>query len=414
MTMDTLLQQLFRRSPYPPKELPSALRQLAILLLLFPFLDSNGQGNPIPLTNPSFEGEAREGSMNGELPRGWFDCGFPGETVPDVHPKPGSAFQVTKIPAAGNTYIGMVVRENDTWERISQRLSVPLEGGTCYRFSIALARSENYISASRANRQQLKNYNVPAKLRIWGGNDYCDRSELLDESPMVENFEWERYQFRFQPRRNHTFLVFEVFYKTPSPFPYNGNILLDDASDVLPVPCDDRSTASVPSRKPANNPATGTSPRPDKPDALRKPAAADKKDTPPPAGKRWLQDLDRSKIRRGQTIRMEQVYFKADSPTIIDSSFVVLDELYRFLAENRDVIIEIGGHTNGLPEHEYCDKLSTARAKAVVEYLQRKGIPGQQLTYKGYGKRRPVAPNNSEQGRLQNQRVEIRILSFGS
>ncbi|MEY3052492.1 MAG: hypothetical protein RLY31_2277 [Bacteroidota bacterium] len=389
---------------------------MAIVCLLLPGLDSAGQEAVIALTNPSFEGEAKEGSMNGELPKGWFDCGFPGETVPDIHPKPGSAFQVTKDPASGNTYIGMVVRENDTWERISQRLSTPLEAGKCYRFSMALARSEHYISASRANRQQLKNYNVPAKLRIWGGNDYCERSELLDESPVVEHYDWERYSFRFQPRRNHAFLVLEVFYKTPSPFPYNGNILLDDASDILVGACDNRLMAeNAPSRQTATDtPAAASYPRPDKSGSNTAPASPGKQNPPSPTKKRLLQDLDRSKIRRGQTIRMEQVYFKADSPVIIDSSFAVLDELYRFLAENSDVIIEIGGHTNGLPEHEYCDKLSTARARAVVEYLQRKGIPGQQLTYKGYGKRRPVAPNNTEQGRLQNQRVEIRIMSFSS
>jgi outer membrane protein OmpA-like peptidoglycan-associated protein len=139
----------------------------------------------------------------------------------------------------------------------------------------------------------------------------------------------------------------------------------------------------------------------------------EKKDTPVVASKKKiLKELDRSKLRKGQIIKVEQIYFIADSPDIVITSYEVLDELYEFLAENKDVKIEIGGHTNGLPEHEYCDKLSTSRAKAVVDYLNRKGIPQSQLDYKGYGKRRPIAPNNTEKGREKNQRVEVKILSF--
>ncbi len=372
-----------------------------LLLLPFIFISQNllSQGDPIVLINPSFEGIAGEGSLNGVLPRGWFDCGFPGETVPDVHPKEGSAFQVTKEPFDGNTYIGMVVRENDTWERISQRLSTPMEGGKCYEFSISLCRSELYVSLSRLDGE-MKNYTKPAKLRIWGGSSYCERNELLAESSLVANTRWLKYDFRFEPSQTHNFIVFEVFYKTPSPFPYNGNILLDDASNIIPVPCKEI-------------PVLVDKPEPKEKEVKKAEPIPEKKDTPAVVTKRKiLTELDRSKLRRGQIIKIEQIYFLADSPTIIDSSYEVLDELQQFLAENKDVKIEIGGHTNGLPEHEYCDKLSTSRAKAVVDYLNRKGIPSSQLNYKGYGKRRPIAPNNTEKGRVKNQRVEVKILSF--
>jgi outer membrane protein OmpA-like peptidoglycan-associated protein len=89
-----------------------------------------------------------------------------------------------------------------------------------------------------------------------------------------------------------------------------------------------------------------------------------------------------------------------------------LNEIYTFLASNPDVVVEIGGHTNGIPPDDYCDRLSTARAKAVAEHLVSKGIPKDRLQYKGYGKRQPVATNKSDYGRKQNQRVEIKILSF--
>ena len=105
-------------------------RSILFLLIGFLNLPLFGQDEPIALTNPSFEGTAAEGSVNGNLPNGWYDCGFPGETVPDIHPKEGpGAFQVTREAFHGRTYIGMVVRENETWEMISQRLSGALQAG---------------------------------------------------------------------------------------------------------------------------------------------------------------------------------------------------------------------------------------------------------------------------------------------
>jgi outer membrane protein OmpA-like peptidoglycan-associated protein len=122
-----------------------------------------------------------------------------------------------------------------------------------------------------------------------------------------------------------------------------------------------------------------------------------------------LKSLDIATITLGQTIRVEKLYFDADSSTIKATSNAVLNEIYDFLSNNKNVIIEIGGHTNSLPEDEYCDKLSTSRAKNVAEYLYNKGIPESQLSYKGYGKRQPIASNATVEGRKRNQRVELKI-----
>ncbi|MFN7119845.1 MAG: OmpA family protein, partial [Saprospiraceae bacterium] len=118
-------------------------------------------------------------------------------------------------------------------------------------------------------------------------------------------------------------------------------------------------------------------------------------------------------LRSGQTIRMEQLQFEADSSNINEISMPVLNELYDFLSENPAVFIEIGGHTNSLPPDEVCDRLSTARAKSVMEFLIQKGIEERRLSFRGYGKRVPIADNNTPEGRQQNQRVEIKILRIG-
>ena len=125
-----------------------------------------------------------------------------------------------------------------------------------------------------------------------------------------------------------------------------------------------------------------------------------------------LKSLDISTLALGQTIRLDKLYFEADSATIQPASFAVLEEIYDFLKDNDKVIIEIGGHTNSLPEDEYCDRLSTARAKNIAEYLYRKGIRESQISYKGYGKRQPIATNQTVEGRRRNQRVEIKIVSL--
>lgn len=125
-----------------------------------------------------------------------------------------------------------------------------------------------------------------------------------------------------------------------------------------------------------------------------------------------LPQLDVSTVEIGQTLRIEQLYFKADSAEVQPQSYPVLDEIYEFLSDNRNIVVEIGGHTNGIPSHEYCDKLSTERAQNVAEYLYEKGIETKQIVYKGYGKRQPIATNRSKQGRQRNQRVELKIIDI--
>lgn len=125
-----------------------------------------------------------------------------------------------------------------------------------------------------------------------------------------------------------------------------------------------------------------------------------------------LKNLDINTLSLGQTIRVDKLYFDADSATIKPVSFGVLQEIYDFLASHDQVAIEIGGHTNSLPEDAYCDQLSTARAKNIAEHLYAKGIPQSRIAYKGYGKRQPIASNQTVEGRRRNQRVEIKIISM--
>ncbi len=370
----------------------------------------------IQLVNPSFEDLAR----HSHTPRGWYDCGFPGESPPDVQPDP--TFQVSKTAYDGDTYLGMVVRDNDTWEAVSQKLSTSLVKGKCYEFSIFLARSESYISVSRMTEEQA-NYITPAKLRIWGGFDYCDKQYLLGETKLVISTRWLEYKFKFEPIGNYTHIVIQAFYNTPTLFPYNGNILIDKASDIKEIPCDkpivevaDPAEKPVPKVAEKAPPKTDTT-KPKNPTAslgTKPKATPDKKpdETKPVLENVKISELKSTDLKEGQTIRIDNLYFEADKAIITQNSFSVLDDIYTFLSKNAAVSIEIGGHTNGLPSDEYCDKLSNDRAKAVYDYLLKKGIEKMRVQYKGYGKRQRIASDATLEGRRKNQRVEIKILSL--
>ncbi len=129
---------------------------------------------------------------------------------------------------------------------------------------------------------------------------------------------------------------------------------------------------------------------------------------------RNLPELTAGLLQTGQAVRMEQLQFDADSVVLKPQFYPLLDELYDFLDENPGVVVEIGGHTNNLPPDEVCDRLSTARAKAVADYLIAKGIHEKRVFYKGYGKRHPIASNATVEGRRRNQRVEVKILRLSA
>ena len=129
-------------------------------------------------------------------------------------------------------------------------------------------------------------------------------------------------------------------------------------------------------------------------------------------GRRAMPELTRA-IEQGQTIPMRLLTFATDSASLRPAVYTYLDELYDFLVETPSVTIEVGGHTNNQPKDDFADYLSTARAKAVATYLIEKGIDEKRVQYKGYGKKQPLVPNTTPEGRKTNQRVEIKILTAG-
>ena len=127
---------------------------------------------------------------------------------------------------------------------------------------------------------------------------------------------------------------------------------------------------------------------------------------------KYIPELDITKVGVGQTLRINELSFDADSTELNPESFEILDEVYEFLTAHPNVVVEIGGHTNTIPSHDYCDKLSTARARSVAEYITERGIDVSRISYKGYGKREPLTESKSAAARKKNQRVEVKIMAL--
>lgn len=107
---------------------------------------------------------------------------------------------------------------------------------------------------------------------------------------------------------------------------------------------------------------------------------------------------------------LKQVQFATSKATILQNSFSILDEVVRLLKVNLDIKqLSIEGHTDNRGSDEMNRKLSDDRAKSVMQYLIEHGIDAGRLTAEGFGPSRPIADNNTPQGRQTNRRVEFHI-----
>jgi outer membrane protein OmpA-like peptidoglycan-associated protein len=106
----------------------------------------------------------------------------------------------------------------------------------------------------------------------------------------------------------------------------------------------------------------------------------------------------------------DDAYFEFDDYRISPASFGLLDQVVEILNRYPGIKLEIAAHTDNMGSFEYNMNLSQKRAQSMVDYLVQKGIDPERLVGKGYGESRPIADNNTEEGRSINRRVEFIIL----
>ena len=105
---------------------------------------------------------------------------------------------------------------------------------------------------------------------------------------------------------------------------------------------------------------------------------------------------------------LQGVNFEFDKAILLENSLQILDRVATSLLAHPEVNVEVGGHCDSDGSDAYNLKLSDRRAKAVRDYLIKKGVPAAQLTSRGYGESHPIADNNTAEGRAINRRVELK------
>jgi hypothetical protein len=160
----------------------------------------------VHLNNASFEGEPQDATV----PVGWFPCAK--GTTPDILP---GFWGVYAEPSEGETYLGLITRDDGTWESIGQRIKTPIQTGSCYELALDLAHSKTYSG-----------YDQPIKLRVWGGVTKCAKNQLILETDFINHADWRTYTKQFTAKMRINYLIFEAYYKDGS-YSHKGNILID-------------------------------------------------------------------------------------------------------------------------------------------------------------------------------------------
>lgn len=125
-----------------------------------------------------------------------------------------------------------------------------------------------------------------------------------------------------------------------------------------------------------------------------------------------LQGTGVSVTRSGDNIILNlpgNVTFRTGSADLNPDFFRVLDSVGLVLDEYEKTLIVIAGHTDSVGSDASNQQLSERRAMTVGQFLTGKGVSGQRLVIIGYGEARPIADNNTDQGRSQNRRVELTL-----
>lgn len=115
-------------------------------------------------------------------------------------------------------------------------------------------------------------------------------------------------------------------------------------------------------------------------------------------------------IEKDRAEILNNIFFNSGEFTLDDKSKVELDRMVDFLKNNKQISIEISGHTDDVGTDQVNLVLSKKRAQSVMDYLQKSGIDAARLGSKGYGEMKPMVKNDSEDNRRKNRRIEWRVL----
>lgn len=116
-------------------------------------------------------------------------------------------------------------------------------------------------------------------------------------------------------------------------------------------------------------------------------------------------------LRSDGIYRLQYVTFAQNKAELFKASTNELVFVAEFLKNNDSIKVEVAGHTDDVGSEEYNKELSKQRAESVADFLVEQGVEATRLLIAGYGKTMPLLPNEDEESRAQNRRVEIRVVN---
>ena len=117
-----------------------------------------------------------------------------------------------------------------------------------------------------------------------------------------------------------------------------------------------------------------------------------------------------SELQIKDNIILHNIFFERTKPDLVSESYKEVQKLANLMRANPFMNISIAGHTDNVGDKFELIRLSEERARTIKRILLEKGIPAHRVTALGYGDSKPLAPNDTEENKSKNRRVEIKIV----
>jgi len=105
----------------------------------------------------------------------------------------------------------------------------------------------------------------------------------------------------------------------------------------------------------------------------------------------------------------DSVLFVVNNAELTEESKATLDNVYSVCSQLKDAKIQLAGHASSPASEEYNMELSIKRVNAVKDYLVDKGFKADMIFVEAFGETKPIATNDTEEGKAQNRRTEIKV-----
>lgn len=271
-------------------------------------------------------------------------------------------------PHSGNAYAGICTRTKYL-EYLETKLIVPLTKDKEYLIEL-------YISKAERSLGSVKEFGVLfTKKNIWGiaTRGIADKPQVnfINLKGYKDKKNWTKLSAVYKAEGYETVLIVGHFNYEPSDDKHRifSHYYIDDIS-VTPIEKKVDSVASV--------------------------------NTEDLIPEQFLPKL-------GETVTLKNIFFLTNKSELLPESFLELDKLVQYLNDTPITLIKIIGNTDNTGNEDQNKTLSETRAKAVADYLTLKGIDKSRINYIGYGSSKPIATNDTDEGKQQNRRVEFTI-----